>query len=183
MAHSALGEISPIGKKVTGFDNIGFPIVEVESNGNFTVTKPKNTGGIVSFGTVAEQFLYEIGNPSRYVLPDVVCDFSEVKIIEIGKNLVRVENAKGIPPTNFYKVSATHMKGYNIIGKLVIGGQKQKRKGKIIAQAILKKTSKILEEKNTSLFTETKYDLIGTNSIYGSDNINSDSKELFEDYG
>ena len=165
-------------EKVTGFDNIGFPIVEVEWNGDFTLTKPKNTGGIVNFGTVAEQFLYEIGDPSRYILPDVICDFSKVKITEIGKNLVHVKNAKGIPPTNFYKVSTTHMKGYNIIGKLVIGGQKAKKKGEIIAQAILKKTSKILEEKKYEPFTETNYDLIGTNSIYGSDNIKADSKEI-----
>ena len=70
------------------------------------------------------------------------------------------------------------MKGYNVIGKLVIGGQKAKKKGEIIAKAILKKTSKILQEKKYEPFTETKYDLIGTNSIYGSNNIKADTKEL-----
>ena len=82
-----------------------------------------------------------------------------------------------------YKVSATHMKGYNIIGKLVIVGQKAKKERGNYSTGNFEKTSKILEEKKYKPFTETKYDLIGTNSIYGSDNINSDSKELFEDYG
>jgi hypothetical protein len=67
-------------KKVKEFENIGFPFVDVFSNGDFIVSKPKETGGMVTFGTVAEQLIYEIGNPSEYILPDVICDFSEVKI-------------------------------------------------------------------------------------------------------
>ena len=165
-------------EKIKGFDNIGFPIVEVEPNGEFTVSKPHKTGGLVSFGTVAEQFLYEIGDPSRYQLPDVVCDFSEVKITEIGDNIVQVKNAKGLPPSNKYKISATYMNGYNVIGKLVIGGLKAEKKGKIIAEAIFNKTSRMLEENNFDPFTETKFDLIGTNSIYGPKEVDKNSKEI-----
>ena len=165
-------------EEIKGFDNIGFPIVEVEPNGEFTVSKPHKTGGLVSFGTVAEQFLYEIGDPSRYQLPDVVCDFSEVKITEIGDNIVQVKNAKGLPPSNKYKISATYMNGYNVIGKLVIGGLKAEKKGKIIAEAIFNKTSRMLEENNFDPFTETKFDLIGTNSIYGPKEVDKNSKEI-----
>ena len=163
---------------ITGFDNMGFPIVEVESNGDFTVTKPAGTGGLVSFGTVGEQLLYEIGNPSHYILPDVICDFSQVTIKDLGNNLVQLKNAKGLPPTNTYKVSATYMNGYNVIGKLVIGGMKAKKKGEIIANAIIKKSLRILRENNFAPFSESKFDLIGTNSIYGSKGINPDSKEI-----
>ncbi|MBT5782165.1 MAG: DUF1446 domain-containing protein [Candidatus Marinimicrobia bacterium] len=165
-------------EEIKGFDNIGFPIVEVEPNGEFTVSKPPRTGGLVSFGTVAEQFLYEIGDPSRYLLPDVICDFSEVTITEMGNDIVQVKNAKGLPPSNKYKISATYMNGYNVIGKLVIGGLKAEKKGKIIAEAIFNKTSRMLTENNFTPFSEIKFDLIGTNSIYGPKNVDKNSKEV-----
>ena len=96
-------------KKIKGFDNMGFPFVDVFKNGDFIVSKPPGTGGVVTFGTVAEQFLYEIGNPKEYILPDVICDFTNVTIKDLGSDKVMVQGAKGWPPTNNYKVSATYM--------------------------------------------------------------------------
>ncbi|XP_066242983.1 uncharacterized protein [Saccopteryx leptura] len=68
---------------VPDWHNIGFPVVECFPDGQFILSKPPGTGGLVSFGTVAEQLLYEIGDPKRYLLPDVTCDFSQVSITEI----------------------------------------------------------------------------------------------------
>ena len=165
-------------KDIDGFDDMGFPIVEVESNGDFIVSKPRGTGGMVTFGTVAEQFLYEIGNPAEYILPDVVCDFTGVTINDFGKDLVHVSGASGSPPTNQYKVSATFRDGYRVNGTLVIGGRDSGLKGEIIANAIIKKVNNILKEKGLDPLNETSYDLIGTDSIYGENHSKRESREI-----
>ena len=165
-------------KDIQGFENMGFPIVEVLNNGHFTVSKPSGTGGLISFGTVAEQFLYEIGDPSKYILPDVVCDFTEVTINDLGGNVVFLKGAKGYPPTDTYKVSATYMDGYQSIGTLVIGGVNAKKKGELIANAIIEKTLRILAENSLKPFIESRFDQIGTNWIYGSEKVDSQSKEI-----
>jgi len=165
-------------QEVEGFDDMGFPIVEVYPNGEFIVSKPDDTGGLVTFGTVAEQFLYEIGNPAEYILPDVVCDFTHVIIEDLGNNQVLVKGAKGCPPSDQYKVSATYMNGYRIAGTLVIGGIQAKEKGKRIANAIIKKTSRILSENGFEPYKYTSFDLLGTDSIYGPRNSRDDSKEI-----
>ena len=165
-------------REVKGFENIGFPFVDVFSNGDFIVSKPKGTGGMVTFGTVAEQLIYEIGNPSEYILPDVICDFSKVEITETGPNQVFVKGAKGFPPTKYYKNSATYMDGYRAIGTLVIGGKDAFKKGEIIANAVIKKCSSIFKENKIGNFSKTSFDIIGSNSIYGPEKNNLKTKEI-----
>ena len=165
-------------KEVEGFHDMGFPIVEVDRNGDFVVSKPKNTGGMITFGTVAEQFLYEIGNPAEYILPDVVCDFTNVTIKSIGEDLVQVRGASGSAPTDHYKVSATYKDGYRVTGTLVIGGKEAGEKGKRIANAIIKKVNDLLIEQELGPFKETSFDLIGTDSIYGPNHSNIHSREI-----
>ena len=165
-------------EKIQGFDNIGFPIIEAKSNGEFIVTKPPETGGLVSFGTISEQLLYEIGNPNNYFLPDVVCDFTNVIIREISKNKVLVKGAKGISPTDSYKVSATYLDGFKAGATLVIGGRKAQKKADIIAKAILSKVRRILIENGMDDFQDTNLSIIGTDSIYGLKRTDKKSKEV-----
>ena len=165
-------------KDIEGYHDMGFPIVEVEQNGDFIVSKPNATGGMVTFGTVAEQFLYEIGDPAEYMLPDVVCDFKNVTIKDLGKDRVLVSGASGSSPTDQYKVSATYMNGYRVAGTLVIGGKNAKEKGTRIANAIIKKVEQLLMDNNFGPFEKTSFDLIGTDSIYGPKNSKSESREI-----
>ena len=177
-AGSLAGHIIECGAQCTGgnftdwhlvdnFDDMGFPIVEVESNGNFIVTKPNGTGGIVSFGSVAEQFLYEIGDPRTYILPDVICNFTNVTMEELGSDRVLVRGAKGLPPTDTYKVSATYLKGYRISIAVIIAGIKAAEKAQMSANAIIKKTERMFSDNDWSNFTDTNISIIGTEVTYG----------------
>ena len=176
-AGSLAGHIIECGAQCTGgnftdwhlideFENMGFPIVEVQKNGNFVVSKPERTGGLVNFGTVAEQFLYEIGDPNAYILPDVVCDFSKVEIKEIGHNQVSVSGSKGLAPSETYKVSTTYQDGFRVAATLVIGGKNALKKSEIVSEAILSKTNKILDQKGIDGIKETSISILGTDSIY-----------------
>jgi hypothetical protein len=110
----ATGGIHTDWEKTGDWANIGYPIVEVSEDGSFTLSKPQDTGGLVSVGTAAEQLVYEIGDPAAYVLPDVVCDFTQVNIREAGLNKVHFSGARGRPPTPTYKASATWNDGFRI---------------------------------------------------------------------
>ena len=188
-AGSLAGHIIECGAQCTGgnftdwhlideFENMGFPIVEVQANGNFVVSKPEGTGGLVNFGTVAEQFLYEIGDPNAYILPDVVCDFSKVEIKEIGHNQVSVSGSKGLAPSETYKVSTTYQDGFRVAATLVIGGKNALKKSEIVSEAILSKTNKILDQKGIDGIKETSISILGTDSIYAPKERAVESREV-----
>ena len=125
------GHLLECGAQVTGGNHTdwesvpggpkGYPIAIVEPDGSFLLTKPQGSGGIVSVDTIREQLLYEVQDPSAYVSPDVIADFSGLKL-EGGPDGVRVSGAKGHEPPDGYKVSVTYFDGHKITGSVLVSG-------------------------------------------------------------
>ncbi|MCT9291103.1 DUF1446 domain-containing protein [Acinetobacter baumannii] len=163
---------------VQGFDNMGFPVVEVSEDGSFVVTKPQGTGGLVSTATVAEQIVYEIGNPQAYLLPDVIADFSHVHLEQVGEHRVRVKGAKGQAPTTQYKVSATYPDGYRVLVSFLIAGREAPQKAQVIAAAILAKCERVLAMRSVPPFSEKSVEILGIESTYGEHAQTLNSREV-----
>ncbi len=152
---------------VPDYHNMGFPVLTCWADGNFVVSKPEQTGGLVSCATVAEQLVYEIGNPNAYVLPDVVCDFTQVQMTQLDENQVKVWGAKGQGPSDQYKVCATYPDGFRVTASFLLAGIDANRKAQRVAQALLKKTSHLYAERQLPDFSETNIEILGTEATYG----------------
>ena len=178
---SLAGHIIECGAQATGglftdwqlvpdWAHIGYPIVECHADGSFVSTKPAGTGGLVSTAVIAEQMLYEIGDPANYILPDVVCDFTQVRMEQlgaVGEQRVRVSGARGKPPTPSYKVCATYMDGYKLSAQLTIIGFDAKAKAQRTGEAILERTSELFQAAGLGPFTRTHIEVLGSESCFG----------------
>ena len=154
-------------EQVPDWENIGFPIIEAFADGRFMITKTAGTGGLVTTASVAEQMLYEIGDPRAYVVPDVVCDFTEVRMTQAGEQRVEVSGAVGRPPTDSLKVSATYADGYRNTGFLTIAGEQAAAKAQRTGQALLARMATMLAARGLPPFSETRIEVLGAEDMYG----------------
>lgn len=106
-------------KTIPNMEEIGFPIVEAEPDGTFTVTKHATAGGRVNSHVVKEQLVYELGDPRRFLTPDCTADFTSIRVEDTGPDLVRVSCVRGGPPPDMLKLSISYSRGWKAIGTLV----------------------------------------------------------------
>jgi len=168
---------------VPDFANMSYPIAEVSEDGSFIVEIPPNTGGLVSVGSVAEQIVYEIGDPANYLLPDVACDFSQVKLEQIGKDRVRVSNARGRAPGNQYKVCATYVDGYKLMGQFFMGGQRAALKARTSLEAWIKRTQTVFAQKGLPNYRDVSLEIIGSEDTYGPHGRGQNTREVMGKFG
>ena len=147
---------------VESLEEIGYPIVEMNQDGTFEVTKHPSTGGRVNSHTVKEQLIYEIGDPRNYVTPDCVVDFTSVHVEDSGCDRVRVERVKGGPPTDSLKLSVNYAAGWKAIGTLVYTWPDAVKKAQT-ADRIVRRRLESLGLVFDELYTE----LFGWNACHG----------------
>jgi hypothetical protein len=140
--------------KVPDYANIGYPIAVIADDGSFEITKPPGTGGVVNRETVIEQLLYEIGDPTDYLTPDVRANFTTLSLVETAAG-VRVTGATGRPPTDSYKVSIAYRDGFMASGMLAVhGGDASHRpsdKARLCGQIILDRIEAAMGRPHRSL--------------------------------
>jgi len=105
--------------EVPGLEDVGYPIVAAEPDGSFVVTKHPGSGGTVTVPSVAEQLLYEMGDPREYITPDCIADFTTIRLEQAGADRVRVSGIRGRAATDLLKVSIAYAAGYKAVGTLV----------------------------------------------------------------
>lgn len=177
-AGSLAGHVIECGAQATGglftdwedvpdWAHIGYPVIECHADGSFVVTKPPGTGGLVSPAAVAEQILYEVGDPQGYALPDVICDFTDVKVEQVGEHRVRVTGARGYPPSDRYKVCVTWGDGYRFIGASPVVGRDAARKGQRQSEALLERIGEMLRDRNLPPLRDSRVEILGAEASYG----------------
>ncbi|MCP1337709.1 acyclic terpene utilization AtuA family protein [Futiania mangrovi] len=165
-------------EEIEGWDRMGFPVAECAGNGSFVLTKPEGTGGKVTTRTVAEQMVYEVGDPASYVLPDVTCDWRGVTLTQEGPDRVRVSGAKGRAPTRSYKVSATYPDGWRASVTMMIAGRDAVAKAERVGAAILARATRLMAAAGHPGFSETSIEVLGAETLYGPASRARDAREV-----
>jgi hypothetical protein len=126
-------------REVPDLARIGYPVIEAYADGSFVVTKHPGTGGLVSVETVSSQLVYEMGDPSKYITPDCIADFTSIRLDQEGPDRVRVSGIKGAPPTDTYKVSISYRDGYKAVGQLTVAGPEAVDKARLCAEVVFER--------------------------------------------
>jgi hypothetical protein len=149
-------------RSIPDLANVGYPIVEASPDGTFAITKHPGTGGRIDTHTIAEQLVYEMGDPRSYITPDVVADFTSIRLADDGENRVRVSGITGKPATDKLKVSIAYRDGYKAVGTLVYSWPEALDKARA--------ADRILRERLDRLglrFDQVLTEFVGASSLHG----------------
>jgi hypothetical protein len=149
-------------KDVPGLARLGFPIGEVGEDGSLVVTKVEGSGGAVTAQTCKEQLLYEVHDPGQYIQPDVVADFSQVRVEEIAPDRVRVSGGRGSKRTGTLKVSVGYLDGFIGEGQISYAGPGALARGRLALEIVRERL-----ELTGVATSELRFDLIGVDSLHG----------------
>jgi hypothetical protein len=161
-------------KDVAGLARLGFPIGEVGEDGSLVITKVAGSGGAVTAQTCKEQLLYEVHDPTKYLQPDVVADFSQVKVEEIAPDRVRVSGGRGTKRTDTLKVSVGYVDSYIGEGQISYAGPGALARGRL-ALEIVRERLKLTGVQSSEL----RFDLIGVDSLHGAE-VSAHANEPYE---
>ncbi|GAA5008450.1 DUF1446 domain-containing protein [Acinetobacter puyangensis] len=149
-------------KDVPHLDRLGFPIAEVDSEGNAIITKVEGSGGFVTEATCKEQLLYEIHQPDAYLTPDVIADFSHVYFKALAPDQVAVYGAAGYPKPEKLKVTVGFTDGFIGEGQISYGGPNARQRADLARKVVLSRL-----QQTKICYEDIRADLMGVDSLYG----------------
>jgi acyclic terpene utilization AtuA family protein len=149
-------------KDVPDLARLGFPIGEVAEDGDVVITKLPGSGGRVTAATCKEQILYEVHDPSAYVTPDVVADFSDVTVTELAADRVAIQGGGGRARTETLKVSVGYVDSYLGEGQISYAGPGAITRARLALDIVRERLNMAGVR-----MTEARYELIGVDAIHG----------------
>jgi hypothetical protein len=148
----------PIKKKVENMAQLGHPFVDINFNGDASISKVEGTGGMINLATAKEQLLYEVTNPYEYFTPDVVADFTKVQLKEIAQNCILAKGGTGNTKPSTLKVSVGYKAGFMGEGEISYAGSNALARAKLAGE--------IIHERLHDDFPGVRIDYIGYNSAH-----------------
>jgi Acyclic terpene utilisation family protein AtuA len=149
-------------KNVEDLANVGFPIAEIDVDGDVVMSKAAGTGGLVSRATVIEQLLYEIHDPHNYLTPDVTLDLADVRVEELGAHRVRVYGAHGKPPPGTLKATVCVDAGWLGEGEISYAGPNALARAQLAASVVRQRCRSI------GINDPVRVEVLGTQAIFDS---------------
>ena len=145
-------------KDIPDMAHLGHPFADVSPDGTAVFSKVSGTGGLLSVATAKEQLLYEVMDPSRYITPDVIADFTHVRLDEMGPNQVRATGGLGQVRPETLKVSVGYEAGFIGEGEISYAGSNALGRAKLAGS--------IIQERLQDRFADLRIDYIGSTSAH-----------------